>query len=263
MNKGEIRFVVVGKTGNGKSAACNSIARRQQLFKQTASTTSTTKKCQFETISFNGRSLLVVDTPGLYDTELKQEDTLKEIGKVMAITSPGFHAFVIVVSVGRFTAEEKDTVDLLAEKFGPELYERSVILFTRVDDLTADNRLFEEYLKETKPPALGTIIEKCGGRCVGFNNRLEGPVLEEQVSCLVQCIEGIIRAKENKCYTNEIYEAVEARLKEERHKRLQSKQKKSEAQVTDEMRHEVENETTEFGRGFLGWFRRLPKCTIL
>lgn len=249
MSAKEMRFIVVGKTGNGKSSAINSIAGRK-MFEAKPSQVSVTKNCQKAEVPYGGSSLLIVDTPGLYDTELTQKQTLQQIGKVMGITSPGFHAFIVVVKVGRFTEEEKHSIEMLAKKFGPELYERAVILFTAADNLAADGVEFDDYVKTDLHKDLRKIIQRCGDRTVGFDNRAIGRERQIQVEKLMALIEGIMRLKRGTYYTNEFYKAAERIIEQERQQRLEQDNTKTEEEVTHEIRQEIEEEKGFFPKFF-------------
>ena len=238
----------MGKTGNGKSSTINTIAGKK-LFEAKPSQTSVTKECQAARICVHGNQLLVVDTPGLYDTDLELDETLTEIGKVMGITSPGFHAFIIIVKVGRFTPEEKSTIELLAEKFGRrEFYKRAVILFTGVDDLEDDGSSFDEYINGQIHDDLKKIISECGKRAVGFNNRAKGEEREIQLKKLMGCLQDIIKSNANTYYTNVYYKAVERMLEKERKRRIREKME-TEEQARMEILREIE-ENRDFGKQY-------------
>ena len=66
-NPNEVRLVMIGKTGSGKSDTGNKILGTKH-FKASVGGSSITKQCSYKS-GFNvGRDISIVDTPGLFDT---------------------------------------------------------------------------------------------------------------------------------------------------------------------------------------------------
>lgn len=124
--------------------------------------------------------------------------------KCIGITSPGPHAFIIVLSLGRFTKEEQDTVAHFVKHFGESVYQYLIVLFTRKDDLDDLDSSFKDHLTNVPKP-LRLFIEKCGGRVIAFNNKLKGSQSEPQVKELLKMIERNVSRNGGKFYTNEMY----------------------------------------------------------
>lgn len=173
---------------------------------------SITKRCsQTHSVRFS-RKIVIVDTPGIFDTNDSNEKTQKEIFKCVGITSPGPHAFILVIGLSRYTDEQKRTVEHFIKYFGEKIYKYFIILFTGKDYLDESHLEFMDYIRNA-PAELQVLIKKCGGRIIAFNNRLEGKQQDEQVDELLLMILDNIKRNDGECYTNEMYDEAEKQMK--------------------------------------------------
>jgi soluble cytochrome b562 len=210
-------LLLIGRSGNGKSATGNTILGAPTFEKRVAS------QARVPTIGqgrreIGGKMVTVKDGPGINYPDNATPEQLKkvveDVEKSLKLSSYGFTALLLPFEFGgRFTQQEIDTIRVIRSVLGDKVIEKyGVCVITHGDDFEYEAEeaqgdehtlTFEGWL-DTQTGHMKELLLECKHRCVLFNNATKDKAKKQnQVAKLMSVVPRQAR------YTKEEYEEAE------------------------------------------------------
>ena len=199
-----------------------------------------TKICQQQKVTRYGHAISIIDTPGIFDTEIDKNTIETEIKRCVYLGAPGLHAILYVMEVGRFRHEDSTAIETFLEYFGDEMKNRVIVVFTHGNKLLKNKQTLSDYLK-TIPANLQTFLEICEMRVILFNNDFNEEQSTEQVLSILTMIETLKEANEFAFYYDAMFKQAEERV-QQREEEIREMVEKEYKEKTDEFKQTAQLE---------------------
>ncbi|XP_008413658.1 uncharacterized protein LOC103468376 isoform X2 [Poecilia reticulata] len=213
----EVRLVLLGRSGSGKSTAGNTILGQAMFESNSDSFAAVTQTCEKKKAMVDGKRVSVVDTPDWFNSEQTPDEVRAQISSCIALSSPGPHAFLLCVPLDQPAKTELQALSALAKVFGPEAVQKhTVVLFTYADRLResgkAGGKSVEEYIASQRGD-LVKLVEKCTDR-FHVMEKGQGFRQKKNVAELLEKVDQTVKEAGGQCYSSPAFQEAEDRVRQ-------------------------------------------------
>lgn len=140
------RVLLLGKSCTGKSALINAIAGEEIAEESHARKGG--KGVEVYRLAVGEQSLLVVESPGLFDGDDREEGHIADIKSTVGRDASKFHLILVCrpITCTDFTDEDVKLVKLFTDILGIDLWNRAIVTLTFVNTLQPNQQQLQEQL---------------------------------------------------------------------------------------------------------------------
>lgn len=161
----EFTFLLVGRSGVGKSSTANSLMGKEIApVGKFEPTTMTVERYKSE---IGGVKFTIIDTPGLCDDLEEKGNDYEYLDRIRLNTNRiDLMWFVTELGESRVLSDEKRGIKLISEAFNPKIWEQAIIVFTCADKVSPEE--YPEFL-EKRTELIRKEISKYSGIAIANN----------------------------------------------------------------------------------------------
>ncbi|XP_053494453.1 interferon-induced very large GTPase 1 [Ictalurus furcatus] len=140
-----------------------------------------------------GHLITLVEMPALHNTQLSEQEVMRQTLHCVSICDPGVHAFLIIVPEGRLTDEDKGEIELIQRIFSSRVNDHIIFIINQQSQ--------KEQLDET----LQSVIKACEGQYTFYSSRTDAAEL-------ITRVEKLLKQNSSRLYTMAMYSEAQLEI---------------------------------------------------